>query len=835
MAEFYTNVFSRGDKVYVRGYRGRERIKEVVNYKPYLFIPSRGINNTEFRTLRGQPVEKFPFDSMRDARDFVKRYEHVDNMEIFGLTNFTYLYIYDNYQGQIDYDVSLINLISLDIETDSSNGFPDIEQADKEVTAITISRRGEKLVFGLFPYTPTNDRVTYIHCKDEYELLTKFLYAWQSGRFQPDVVTGWNIEFFDIPYLVNRITRVLGRHEAEKLSPWRFLDEKTIEIHGKPAKVFFPMGISVLDYLPLYKKFSFSNQESYKLDHIADVVLGIKKLDYSEYGSLDELYRKDFKKFIDYNIHDTALIDMLEEKLGFIELVFAFAYDAKVNYNDTFTTVRPWDIIIHNYLLDRAIAIPQQKKGSGYQSLVGGYVKDPKVGMHRWVVSFDLNSLYPHLIMQYNISPETKVGREAGFPGLDMLVEKRAVAAKYEDSTAAANGVRFSKGKQGFIPALMEKMYNDRTEYKKKMLEAKKNLEKLEKGTEEYRQTQNLVARYHNLQLAKKIQLNSAYGAMANEHFRWFDFDMAEAITVSGQLSIRWIERKINEYFNRVLKTNRVDYIIASDTDSIYVDFSRLVATLPSMTDDEIASTIDSFVEAKIQPFINSSYEELAEYMNAYQQKMFMKRETIASKGIWKAKKMYILNALDIEGVRFKTPQLKMQGIEAVRSSTPKACKASIKKALEIIMNEDEESVQAFIDKFRVEFMSLPFEEVAFPRGMNNIDEYRDPRDVYKKGTPIHVKGALLYNHLIRKNNLEAKYQVIADGDKIKFAYLKLPNPLNDSVISTIDALPKELGLDKYIDTKMQFQKSFLDPLTNILDVIGWSSEKRSTLESFFG
>ena len=304
---------------------------------------------------------------------------------------------------------------------------------------------------------------------------------------------------------------------------------------------------------------------------------------------------------------------------------------------------------------------------------------------------------------------------------------------------------------------------------------------------------------------------------------------------MSGQLSIRWIERKINEYFNRVLKTNRVDYIIASDTDSIYVDFSRLVATLPSMTDDEIASTIDSFVEAKIQPFINSSYEELAEYMNAYQQKMFMKRETIASKGIWKAKKMYILNALDIEGVRFKTPQLKMQGIEAVRSSTPKACKASIKKALEIIMNEDEESVQAFIDKFRVEFMSLPFEEVAFPRGMNNIDEYRDPRDVYKKGTPIHVKGALLYNHLIRKNNLEAKYQVIADGDKIKFAYLKLPNPLNDSVISTIDALPKELGLDKYIDTKMQFQKSFLDPLTNILDVIGWSSEKRSTLESFFG
>lgn len=835
MAEFYTSVFSRGDKMFVRGYRGRERIKEVINYKPYLFIPARRVDrNTEFRTLQGQPVEKFQFDSMRDARDFIKKYDGVDNMEISGLTNFTYLYIYDSYHGQIDYDVSLINIISLDIETDSSNGFPDIEQADKEITAITLSRRGEKISFGLFPYTPSSDRVTYIHCKDEYELLTKFLHIWQSGRFQPDIVTGWNIEFFDIPYIVNRITRVLGRHEAEKLSPWRFLDEKTVEIHGKPAKVFIPMGISILDYLRLYKKFSFSNQESYKLDHIAEVVLGAKKLDYSEYSSLDELYRKDFQKFMDYNIHDVTLIDMLEEKLGFIELVLAFAYDAKVNYDDTFTTVRPWDIIIHNYLLDRAIVIPQQKKGGGYQSLVGGYVKDPKIGMHRWVVSFDLNSLYPHLIMQYNISAETKLGKQLGFPGLDSLVDKKGIIPTSADHTTAANGVKFSKNHQGFIPALMEKMYDDRTEYKKKMLDAKKSLETMEKGTENYRQAQNMVARYHNLQLAKKIQLNSAYGAMANEYFRWFDFDMAEAITMSGQLSIRWIERKINEYFNRVLKTSKIDYVIASDTDSIYVDFSGLVDTLPDMADDDIATTIDNFVEAKIQPFISKSYEELAEYMNSYQQKMFMKRETIANKGIWKAKKMYILNALDIEGVRFKTPQLKIQGIEAVRSSTPKACKASIKKALEIIMNQDEESVQYFIDKFRIDFMELSFEDVAFPRGMNGIDEYRDPRDVYRKGTPIHVKGALLYNHLIKKKNLENKYQTISDGDKIKFAYLKLPNPLNDIVISAMDTLPREFDLDRYIDKKMQFQKSFLDPLTNILDVIGWSSEKRSTIDGFF-
>ena len=406
---FYTNVFARGDKIFVRGYKDGRRVSDVIHYKPYMFIPARREAQTEFKTLDGKPVEKLQLDSMRDARDFVKRYEDVSNMDVYGLTNFPYLYIYDNFHGDIDYDVSLINIISIDIETDSSDGFPNIEEADKEITAITISRRGEKVVFGMFPYKPKSDKVTYVECKDEYHLLTSFLHVWQTGRFMPDIVTGWNTEFFDIPYIVNRITRVLGRHEAEKLSPFKMFDDRTIEIRGKEIKTSIPCGISFIDYLPLYKKFSFSNQESYKLDHIAEVVLGVKKLDYSEYGSLHELYIKNFEKFIDYNIHDVTLIDMLEEKLGFIELVITFAYDAKVNYIDTFTTVRPWDIIIHNYLLDRAIVIPMQKKGNMYGNLVGGYVKEPKLGMSKWVVSFDLNSLYPHLIMQYGISPENLI------------------------------------------------------------------------------------------------------------------------------------------------------------------------------------------------------------------------------------------------------------------------------------------------------------------------------------------------------------------------------------------------------------------------------------------
>ena len=834
--QFYTNVFQRGNKVYYRGYKDDRRVAEAVEYKPYLFIPHRRDTNTRYRTLQGRPVERIDFDSIRDAKDFIEKYKEVDNFEIYGLTNFQYLYIYDKFHGEIEFDPSWINVISIDIETDSSDGFPDIEKADKEIVAISLSRKNEKVVFGMKDFVTKDENIHYIKCKDEWHLLQNFLKVWQSGRYMPDILTGWNIEFFDMPYLVNRIKGILGDHEAKKLSPWGILDERTIEIRGRENKTYVPAGITILDYLHLYRKFSFKNQESYKLDHIAEEELGERKVDYHAegYTSLDDLYQRNYQRFIEYNIHDVVLVDRLEERLGFIQMVITFAYDAKVNFADTLTTVRPWDVIIHNYLLDRAIVIPQMKRGSGYDNLVGGYVKEPKLGMSKWVVSFDLNSLYPHLIMQYNISPEMIVRREEMWPRLESIIDGYAVMV--DGYANAANGVLFSKQKQGFLPGLMEKMYNDRVEYKKKMLEAKKELAALPKdaNSEDRRKLGNLIAKYHNLQLAKKIQLNSAYGALGNEYFRWFNFDMAEAITMSGQLAIRWIERKFNEYLNKLLKTDKVDYIIASDTDSIYVNLEPLAKILGVDDMQTKITAIDTFCEKKLQPMINRAYEELAEYTQSYQQKMIMKRETIADKGIWKAKKMYILNAWDVEGVRYKEPQLKLQGIEAVRSSTPKACRSSIKQALKIIMNEDEAAVQAYIADFKSKFMQLPFEEVAFPRGVKGLDKYSDKHTIYTKGTPIHVKGSLLFNHMIKKNGLGKKYQEIGDGDKIKFALLKMPNPLHDTVISVLDELPTEFGLQQYIDYDAQFQKSFLEPIKSIMDTIGWDTEKRATLMSFF-
>jgi DNA polymerase elongation subunit (family B) len=393
----------------------------------------------------------------------------------------------------------------------------------------------------------------------------------------------------------------------------------------------------------------------------------------------------------------------------------------------------------------------------------------------------------------------------------------------------AANGCAYSKDKQGFLPALMEKMYNDRTVFKKKMIEAKKKYEETKS-----REDEMLIARYHNMQMAKKIQLNSAYGALGNRYFRWFSFNNAEAITMSGQLSIRWIEKKMNEYMNKLLKTTGIDYIIASDTDSIYITMESLVNKLGIDDDLKIVKALDEFIEAKIQPYMDKCYEELAKRMCAYQQKMQMKRETIANKGIWRGKKMYILNAWNVEGVQYDKPKLKIQGIEAVRSSTPYACRENIKTALGIIMNEDEEELQKFIRNFKEKFLTLPFEQVAFPRGVKDLDKYSDRFSIYKKGTPIHVKGSLLFNNLIEKHKLK-NIPPIQNGDKIKFAYLQLPNPIHDTVIAVADVLPTEFNLDKYINREMQFDKSFLEPVKSITEVIGWNIEHKQTLEDFFG
>ena len=477
--KFYTNAFIYRNQIYYCGYEDGFRVRRKIGYEPYLFLPSD--KPTGYKTLDGQDVSKKYFDSPKDAREFVKRYEEVDNFRFYGLTNYVYAWINDYFEGEVKFDPKLIRISNIDIEVASDEGFPDVRQANKPITAITVSQKGKKVVFGCYVFRTDDPNVTYIMCKDETDLLRKFLQLWSDERWTPDIITGWNVEFFDIPYIYNRIRVMLGEDQAKRLSPWGIVDEQEVEfaMRSQVQVLYDIKGITTLDYMALYKKFSFTNQESYRLDHIASIELGEKKLDYSEYDSLIDLYKKNFQLFMEYNIKDVDLVDKLEKKLGFIQQVLALAYDAKVNYSDTLATVRPWDVIIHNYLLNKNIVVPQSKHKSSNYSIVGGYVKEPQLGMHDWVVSFDLNSLYPHLIMQYNISPETFV-KKVAMPSIDEMVEGKVDPIQDPELSHTAFGALFRKDVHGFLPELMQKMYNDRDMYKKKMKEAKQELEKIE-------------------------------------------------------------------------------------------------------------------------------------------------------------------------------------------------------------------------------------------------------------------------------------------------------------------------------------------------------------------
>lgn len=344
------------------------------------------------------------------------------------------------------------------------------------------------------------------------------------------------------------------------------------------------------------------------------------------------------------------------------------------------------------------------------------------------------------------------------------------------------------------------------------------------------------ISKYHNFQLTKKIQLNSAYGAMGNQYFRFFDIRLAEAVTLSGQLVIQWIANEINKYLNGLLKTEGNDFVIAIDTDSIYLNLKDLVDAVykDKLPDDKskVVDFLDKVANEKIQAVIDKSCKELKDYLNARSQKMQMKRESIADKAIWTAKKRYILNVYDVEGVRYETPKLKLQGIEAVKSSTPEVCRQKIKDAIKIILTKSQKDLHEYIDKFKTEFKSLSPEQIAFPRGCNGLSTYSDVSTIYKKATPIHVRGALLYNRIIKDKKLDKKYPSINEGDKIKFIYLKEPNPIQENVITmTEEGLPTELNLHKYIDHELQFEKTFLDPLKIILDSINWSTKKQMSFD----
>jgi len=843
---FYTNVQCFGSNILYRGIQDGKRVKQRIEYSPSLFLPfTSNFGTTPFKNLKGEPLQQKIFGTVREARDYIKQFENVSGAsKVYGQTRFEYAFIADQHQGMVDYDQDKVLIAVIDIEVGSENGFPDPYEANEPITAIAVKYlNGKTYVFGCGDYITQGEEV-YVKCKDEYSLCKQFMALWT--KVCPDILTGWNTKFFDIPYIINRFRKILGEDETKTLSPWKYLTERKTRINGRELIAYDIVGVASLDYIELYKWYApgGKSQESYRLDNIAQVELGEGKIAYDEYDNLHALYRLNYQKFIEYNIKDVELIVRLEEKLKLLELGVTLAYDTKSNYEDIFAQTRMWDAMTYSYLREKNIIVPPREVKEKDGMFEGAYVKTPKTGLHDWVASFDLNSLYPHLMMQYNISPETLIEPEdytqemrnvlSQGVSVEKLLTKSVDTSGLENVTLTPNGQFFRTDIQGFLPKMMEEMYQDRSKFKKMMLAAKQEYENQTDESKKY-EIEKRIAKYNNIQLAKKVSLNSAYGALGSQYFRFYDLRMALGVTTAGQLSIRWIENKINQYMNNLLKTEE-DYVIASDTDSIYLHLGKLVEKVyPKQTDvKQIIAFMDKVCEDKLQPFIDKSYQELATYVHAYDQKMQMKREGLSNKGIWTAKKRYILNVYNNEGVQYNEPQMKVMGLEMIKSSTPSAIREKMKEAIQLMVNGTQEDIHRFIADFRTEFKTLPVEEISFPRGLNGLNTYSDAVHLYKKGTPIHVKGAIIYNTNLKRLNLTKKYPLIQEGEKVKFTYLKMPNPFKDTVISYPSRLPKEFEMQQYIDYDMQFDKAFLEPIKVILDCMKWSTEKTSSIEDFF-
>ena len=828
---FYTSVVRYGNSMLYRGYDANgKRIYRKDHFQPEFFVPSQ--KDTGWKSLDGRSIAPLKMDNMREAKNWIEENKEVSGRHIFGSQNYIHQYITSKFPRDIEFTREWVDVGTFDIETEYNDGFPEPSIADQKILSITYksSKNNTYYVWGYGPYDTENaliKPVQYFRCRDEVSLLTKFLEFWNNPDNTPDVITGWNIRFFDVPYLVNRVNRMLGLEWVKKFSPWGMVDGGTVtrKKTGKKEDVYDLRGIQQLDYLELFQKFGYSygQQESYRLNHIAHVVLGEKKLSFEESGSLKNLYKDDFQRYIDYNMKDVELVDKLESKMGLITLALTVAYKGGVNYMDTFGVTNIWESIMYRKMNSMKV-VPQITSFQNIKSqFAGGYVKDVQTGMHDWVVSFDLNSLYPNILVQWNMSPETLVD-QSEMSGVDYYLDNDVNPnPKY---TLAANGSTYRKDKDGIIPSLIIDYYDERKSVKKQMLAAESAYQKgktfeLEKE----------INRLHNQQMAIKILMNSLYGALGNQYFKYFDLRMAEGVTLTGQLAIRWAERSVNLEMNKLLETENVDYVIAIDTDSLYINFAPLVK---KFNPKDTVKWIDMICKDHFEKILAKSYDKLFTKMNCHNNRMEMGREVIADRGIWTAKKRYILNVHNSEGVQYEEPKLKIMGIEAIKSSTPEVCRDKFKEIFKVIISQGERETQNFIQNFKDEFCKLPPHDVAFPRGVTNITDWSDRKTIYSKGSPIHVRGSLLYNKQIKDLKLNKKYEMVENGSRIKFCYLKVPNTLKENVIAFPDILPDEFKLHKYVDYDLQFNKTFIEPLKLILDAIGWSPEEQATLEDFF-
>jgi DNA polymerase elongation subunit (family B) len=840
----YTYACTIGNRIFSRA-RSNDGAPIYVEqeYTPVYFLPLawKDKANATHWGYEGQPLYSHMCDNIRDGKQFLERNEG----RVYGDIQPEYMALHDTYgANEAPWELERLYIWDIDIEVDrdAKKGYAPVDDPFNPIISITVewSHTGKSgtVVYAVPPdanakFVPP-EGVTYVECKTEEELILKFLDDFRAAGDYPDIITGWHVQFFDIPYIVNRAKKLFTEEIWIRFSPLQRLAERKVIINHQDQTVIDIKGVSILDYYELYQKFTYSQQENYRLDHIAYIELGERKISYKEVRLLDRLYRENYQKFLEYNIRDVRLVMALNERgktcAGLIELVCALTYSSKCNFADTFKQVRLWDIMIYHKLRADGYQIPPRKAEAKTEQYEGAFVKEPITGLHEWVVSFDVASMYPHIIREWNLSPEMIAKERVEGYTVDDLLKRNADTSELQkkDYAMSANGVLTRRDKEGFLANMMKTLYAERIKFKKMMKQAKTKLV-TETDPVKQKQLKKEMATYDRAQLVRKVNLNSAYGATGSNYFRFYSTALAEAVTVTGQLIIRWVAQDLNAFLNKAFGTN-IDYVVYSDTDSVYLRLGTLVERFrkvkPDATNAQLAEVCHQFGETKLQPVINKSLDELGDYLNGATKCLSMVRDCIAEKGVWTAKKRYILNLWDSEGTRYEKPKLYVKGLETVKSSTPAVCRDRLQTALNLFMNGTQQQLWDFVKESEAQFRSAPFEDIAFPRACNNLRKYRAD----DKGVPIQVRGAMAFNEGLNRTNLETKYQHIQEGEKVKFAYLRQPNIFRCHVLSAPGGCPAEWNIERVIDYDTQWDKAFVEPLETILSVAGWSTKYEASL-----
>lgn len=825
MTKFYKNVEIIGSKICLREVVDGIHNDVRVPWEPTLYVKGKPKTETKsYKTLYGEDVYSIKPGSISECKDFVKKYENVGGFDIFGQLNYSLQYMHEYNSSGIDY--KSLSAWSIDIETkiprnaEGKTYFPIPKTAPASILLITMvdMHSGNAFTWGTEPCV--TQETSYIHCPSEESLLTQFLNFWEQRRV--DLVTGWNTEGFDLPYLHNRIKQILGDSAVNRLSPWGKVTYKDKEFNGRDEYDMSIYGVSCIDYMKLYKKYVSTPRESYSLGFISQEELGTTKLE-NPFDTFEQFYIKDFSLFVSYNIKDTQLVRMLDDKLNLMAIATTLSDLAHINLEDTFSPVKIWDALLANYCLDLDIVMPQQANEPA-QILEGAYVKEPVPGRYKNVTSLDATSLYPSCVITNNISPETYIGNcglgvEDFLRNADVDVEQKYVVTP--------TGAIYSKEKRGVLPELMSSLMSRRKAVKTEMLQ----LEQVYENTKD-KALVSKIASLDSLQNAIKLTLNSGYGALSNRYFRFFKHDHASSITLTGQFVLRSIEKQIDAKINELFGLDGQKYLIYIDTDSLLFTVDPIIKKF-GVKDEVLIKTIEQIAAKKITPIVNKICEECCEKMRSYENRLSFKLEVAADSAIFTGKKRYAIRVHSSEGVTYDKPKFKVKGLEMVRSSTPAFVRDKLKNSLDVIFDGTEKTVQEYIRKVEREFMQLSYDKVAFPRGANNIQDYSDKNTIYTKGVPIQVRGALLYNHYIKQLGIDDKYPAIGEGDKIRFIYLKKPNRLKENTIAwpVEGVLPPEFGIYDRIDYEEQFQKTFLAAIGVILEPLNWSPVERASLE----